>query len=284
MFRSLIRVIDSAITLVVSLALVTSGLYAGYALWDNHQIYSEAEGTQLEMLRFKPRAVVNENGEVEPPSFEDLLAINPDVCAWLTLDNTGVDYPVLQGVTNLQYINTDVYGKFALSGSIFLDVRCNRDMTNPYSLIYGHHMSNHAMFGDLDLYKDPLFFKENTTGTLLVPGLEYGLKIAACMVTEASDDTIFEPDTWANDLTGLEEYCETNALNINEDVMTELKLRIEEDLDPRVIALSTCSAEYTNARTILIALIDTPMGESETQDVGESDDSNSESEECPVLS
>ena len=55
----------------------------------------------------------------ESPSLQELQKINPDVCAWLTVDGTKIDYPVVQGETNLEYINQDIYGEFALSGSIF---------------------------------------------------------------------------------------------------------------------------------------------------------------------
>ena len=55
---------------------------------------------QAELLSLKPK--INGDGmQGAGPTFEELLAINPDVCAWVTLDNTRVDYPVLQGETNL---------------------------------------------------------------------------------------------------------------------------------------------------------------------------------------
>ena len=49
-------------------------------------------------------------------SFGQLRDINPDVCGWLTLDGTAIDYPVVQGESNFTYLNTDVYGGFALAG------------------------------------------------------------------------------------------------------------------------------------------------------------------------
>ena len=57
MFRLLLRFLNGIISFAVATSLVTAGAYAGYALWDNQQVYSAAESTQLEMLRFKPRAV-----------------------------------------------------------------------------------------------------------------------------------------------------------------------------------------------------------------------------------
>ena len=142
--RVALRTADFLISAVVVLFLLTAGAYSAYALWDNNQVYAAVDNVQGELLQFKP-AADGENGA----SFEELLAINSDVKAWLTLDNTAIDYPVVQGENNFSYINTDVYGDFALAGSIFLDSDCDGSFHDPYSLLYGHHMENSKMFGDL---------------------------------------------------------------------------------------------------------------------------------------
>lgn len=216
----------------MGLSLCVAGLYAAYALWDNKRIYAAAENVQDDMIKIKP--VVKEDGGA---SFEELLAINPDVCAWVTLDYTEVDYPVLQGETNLTYINRDVYGNFALAGSIFLDSRNDRNFSEAYSLLYGHHMENSGMFGDLDLYKDKAFFEDNNTGTLLLPDRAYELEIFACLMTKASDDYIFETDRWQTDIDKLISYAEEHALYVREEGIKKLK----QTEQPKVLALSTCA-------------------------------------------
>ncbi len=46
-------------------------------------------------MQYKPAGKTDEN------SLQELQKINPDVCAWLTVDGTKIDYPVVQGETNL---------------------------------------------------------------------------------------------------------------------------------------------------------------------------------------
>ena len=104
------------------------------------------------------------------PSLQDLQNINADVCAWLTIDDTGIDYPVVRGKDDMEYINKDVYGNFALSGSIFLSSANQPDFTDPYNLIYGHHMSNGAMFGDVVEFTDEAYFTAHETGTFVSAG------------------------------------------------------------------------------------------------------------------
>jgi len=247
--RFALRAADFLLNAVVVLFLLTAGAYSAYALWDNAQVYRAADDVQAELLAFKPRA----DGE-NSASFEELRAVNPDVKGWLTLDHTSIDYPVLQGESNFSYVNTDVYGAFALAGSIFLDVDCDADFGDPYSLLYGHHMENGRMFGDLDLYKGENFFRENTTGTLVLPDRTYHLEVFACLVVPASEDAIFDPEQWADGLDGLFPFVREHALHLHEDTLTALS----EAPDPQVLAMSTCSAEFTDARTILLAWMKAP--------------------------
>ena len=150
------------------------------------------------------------------------------------------------------YLNQDVYGDFALAGSIFLDSRNDRTFSDRYSLLYGHHMKNGSMFGDLDLYKDEAFFTKNTTGMLILPDRSYKLEIFACLLIEAGDDYIFEPNQWQNDIDGLISYAEKNALHLHQDTVNELR----KDSNLQVLALSTCSSEFTDARTIILAAME----------------------------
>lgn len=244
--KILLKAANTIINFIVVLSLCAAGLYAVYALWDNNRIYAAAEDVQADMKKLKPDA------DQDKASFEELLAINPDVCAWVSLDNTKVDYPVLQGANNMIYLNQDVYGDFALAGSIFLDSRNDRTFSDRYSLLYGHHMKNGSMFGDLDLYKDEAFFTKNTTGMLILPDRNYKLEIFACLLIEAGDDYIFEPNQWQNDIDGLISYAEKNALHLHQDTVNELR----KDSNLQVLALSTCSSEFTDARTIILAAME----------------------------
>lgn len=147
-------------------------------------------------------------------------------------------------------MNTDVYGDFSLAGSIFLDVNCDKNFTDPYSLLYGHHMEESKMFGDLDLYKDAEFFAENTTGELILPDRTYDLKTFACLLVPSSESAIFQPQRWDSDLQGLYTFAQENALNLNTETLAAMKAAGD---DAQVLALSTCSTEFTDARTILLA-------------------------------
>ena len=239
-----LRGLNALFSLIVLLCFFVVAAYAGYALWDNSQVYAAAENVRDGLLQLKPPT--DSEGE-EGPTFEELKAINPDVYAWVTLDNTNIDHPVVQGQDNLTYVNRDVYGNFALAGSIFLDSRNDSSFSDPYSLLYGHHMENSGMFGDLALYKEEDFFQENSTGYLITPERVYDLEIFASLVVSASDQYIFDPEIWHTEEAAALAHVKENALYLREHIFQDL------DENSRILALSTCSGEFSDARTVVLA-------------------------------
>ena len=250
--RLILKIINFIISTVLVIILLLTGTYAVYSLWDNARIYNAAEDVQADMLRIKPEAdKVEKDGGA---SFEALKAVNNDVRAWLTLDDTKVDYPVLQGENNLSYLNTDVYGNFALAGSIYMDSRNKADFSDRYVLLYGHHMDGGRMFGDLDKFKTEKFFKKNTeetTGQLILPDRNYQLQVFAVLVLPASDSTIFSPMKWKDDISGPLEKAANESMFCNDALINSLY----QDPDAQIIALTTCTSEFTDARTIVLAVM-----------------------------
>lgn len=219
------RVYDRVMLALFVLAL----LIVIYALYDTLYIYDHA--TDRNLLSFKPDQEVAAAAELES-------SITDDMVAWITLDDTSIDYPVMQGRTNTDYLNTDPFGNYSLSGSIFLDSRNKSDFTDPYSVIYGHHMEYKMMFGALDDYLDESFLKSHTHGTLLV-GKEgktsYDIEVFYAMEADAKDDYIFEPDQYEL----LLDYFSGFSMNRPE----------------RIICLSTCAGDASTKRIVVFAYI-----------------------------
>ena len=151
MSQKVLRLLNRILNTAIVLSLIAAGLYSIYAIWDNNRIYEAPLELQTELKKLKP--------DEKKPSFQELLKLNPDVVGWVTLEGTQIDDPIVQGEDNREYLNKNVYGEYALAGSIFLDSRCDREFQDKYQLVYGHHMEKHRMFGDLDLYLKKKFFK-----------------------------------------------------------------------------------------------------------------------------
>ena len=170
------------------------------------------------------------------PGFAELRALNPDVCGWLTLDGTRIDFPVVQGADNMVYVNTDVYGDFSLSGAIFLDSRCPADFTAPYSIVYGHHIEDGGMFGDIVQFTQSDYFAAHTTGTLITDDTAYNVALFACVRADAYDPVLYDPAQSPDAL------------------LADLKAHAVQYRTPGsgpVVAFSTCTEAATNGRVLL---------------------------------
>lgn len=198
-------------------------------VYDNYYIYSHTLGKDI--LRYKPGNTVSVSAEDEP--------ISEDMVAWITIDNTTIDYPVMQGTDNIVYLNTDPFGHYSLSGSIFLDSRCSSDFSDPYSLIYGHHMEYKRMFGALDDFLDGAYLAQHSSGTLMLgrdAGTVCRLRIFASLRANPRESTLFDPG--------------------DEDVSDYIRLHASaytEDPDGRIIALSTCAQDDMDMRIVVFA-------------------------------
>ena len=233
------RVGDRIVSILSGILAAVLILYSGYVLWDSAYTQRSAFSS-WDLMQFRPNVE-----EGEEPSFEELMAINPDVRGWLTIYDTNIDYPVLQGKDDLDYINKDVYGKFSLSGSIYLATENSPDFTDDYNLIYGHHMDNGAMFGDIDRFADGTFFQNHRRGILITNGQVYDLNIFACVETDAYEALIYTPGGEKQDVfPKLLNYIYDHALQSIPMDVTELH---------QLVAMSTCADGITNGRIVLFA-------------------------------
>ena len=233
MLRKSIIVAHKSINIIVVIVSLLLFLICLYALIDAVMIYNGANDSGI--MKYKPAA----------GNTEELRELSADAVAWITVDGTRIDYPVMQGKTNAEYLNRNPYGEFSLSGSIFLDSRNDSSFRDPYSLVYGHHMEYGAMFGALDKYKDKTYFDAHRTGSLtVVNGEEYHIKFFAVCKAQATEKVIFDPPQ--SDKKSLLDYLSKNALNDEPQ---------EVDTGAKLIALSTCQSAESNERMIVFGVL-----------------------------
>ena len=162
MGNRLIKILDKSLDTVIVIVCILLLLIGTYSLMDNLWLYENA--TDRSSLTYKPA--------LDEPLQEE-KRISENQIAWITVNDTDIDYPVMQGKDNYEYLNKDPYGEFSLSGSIFLDARNDPDFKDDYSLIYGHHMEKGAMFGALDDFQDRAYFDQRRSGTIMTDERSY---------------------------------------------------------------------------------------------------------------
>jgi len=214
-------------------AFVIALLVVAYGLYDAWYVYNKAGDKSI--LSYKP--VAGAPVKEESPITEDMVA-------WVTVDDTNIDYPVMQGDTNTEYLNLNPYGEYSLSGSIFLDSRNSSDFTDDYSILYGHHMEYGNMFGALDDFLDPSYLDSHGSGTLIIGRnnlTEHKLGIFACAKVNAYDNQALDPTT----LEHISEVIEKDAVYINTSI----------EKSDHILALSTCTEPVSTNRLIVFCYI-----------------------------
>lgn len=89
--------------------------------------------------------------------FTKLEEINTDIFAWIKIEGTNINYPILQGKTDEYYLERNIYKKYNGNGSIFVDSSTKRDFSDDNTVIYGHNIRNGKLFANLNkIYKGEL--------------------------------------------------------------------------------------------------------------------------------
>jgi len=228
--KKIIDVLDSLVNSVIVVVALLILFISCYSLLDTLWLYENA--TDNSLLLYRPSLDV----PLEPDK-----KISGNQVAWLYIDDTTIDYPVMQGEDNYEYLNMDPYGEFSLSGSIFLDYRNDGRFRDPYSVVYGHHMAYGAMFGALDDFRDRDYFDAHTTGRLVTDDAVYDLTLFAVASAKATDETVFDPQ-------GRRTLEIIDFLKENATIYTE-------PAKDRIVALSTCTSDADLERLILFGTI-----------------------------
>lgn len=235
----LVRIANGIVNVVILLLAVLLIGYGVFSIWDNNRILNQASAKSYETYR--PAE------EKDSPSFAQLQAMNPDVLGWISIYGTGIDYPLVQGKDNDEYLNRDIDGSFRLSGSIFLDSTNARDFSDFNTIIYGHHMVKDRMFGDLDKFTDQSFFDSHRYGSLYYGGRMHGLEIFAMVEADAYDFELYNPQV------GESAGARQSYLD---QVLRKASWSRECGVGPgdHVVMLSTCAGN-TNGRYVVFARI-----------------------------
>lgn len=241
------RVGNRILSIMAGILILLMLSYGVYSLWDTYKIYANSFADE-ELLKFRP----TDDGE-DNPTLKDLKKLNPDVKAWIQVPKTNIDYPVVQGQDDMEYINKNAYGEFELSGAIFLSCLNKDDFSDPYNLVYGHNMKNGGMFADVADFTNKEYFETHQKGKLYLTDATRKIRFFACMKVTAADAKIYHPDGYRKEnLKDLLDYIQANAVQYRDVNVAD---------ENSLIALSTCSEAETNGRVVLIGKLEREVAE-----------------------
>lgn len=237
------NIFDKTLNTVIAIIVITMFLFGAYSLYETFSILGH-NPTPDSVMEYKPPIPEGNMNQDNTLSFEQLQKINKDVCAWITLDNTQIDYPVVQAENNVEYLNKSVTGENDISGSIFIDFRNKGDFSETLTILYGHNMSGEQMFGCIPSFKDKKEFDKIDSGYLFLPKSTHRIQVVSYIeATEMCNDLYSLSLINNGNAKRLVNYISNNSIH---------KKDISFSYEDNYILLSTCANGITNGRCILI--------------------------------
>ena len=191
----------------------------------------EEETNESDLIELE-NTIIKEKEDNKTIDWNELKSINEDIVAWIEIENTPVNYPILKDNSNLYYLKHNFNKKYNSNGSIFT---FNKDfIQDDEVIIYGHNMRNKTMFSILGNYLNTNFFKEHQIIKIYTEKKNYIAMIFSCYSIGVNEES--------KNIRKLSYEDRISYYKSKSNIDTE---NIEDT--GKIIKLSTCS--YINAKT-----------------------------------
>ena len=177
---------------------------------------------------------------------------NADIYAWIRMDNTVIDYPVLQHPSDdTFYLMHNVDGSYGYPGCIYSELYNTNTFEDPVTVLYGHNMKNGTMFGALHQFEDQDFFEQNTSFEIYMPDQTLVYEIVAALETDDKRITV-----WYNfeDEKAYQNYID-ELMQGEESELYHFREGVELTTKDKLVVLQTCVSERKSNRYIVVGAL-----------------------------
>ena len=224
------------LNLILYIILLSILIYSGIKIF---KWYKDKTNNNKIVEQIKNTVIIEENNEDGNEKgytvdFNKLKEQNKETVAWIKVNNTNIEYPVLKADNNNFYLNHSFDKSKNSRGWIFADYKNKFDNTDKNIVIYGHNMRDGSMFGSMLNILDAKWYEneENTNITLYTENEKCIYKVFSIYKIENEDY-----------------YIKTEFKNDNEfeEFVKNLKKRSIKDFnvdiskDDNILTLSTCA-------------------------------------------
>ena len=226
---------------LIKLICIVVIVFASWQLIDYFFTYEKVEQQEEELQQ-----------KITTSSLKQLQGQYEDMVGWIKIENTKVDYPIMQATNNEFYLTHNYEGDKLRAGSIFLDYRNNPSLGDRHSIIYGHDLRNGSMFGQLHQYEEQSFANANRHFTIETRNALITVEVFAAYQT--TTDFYYIETKFTNE--SYEQFIEAirNKSSISYDGYI--------NVNDQIITLSTCvSDNQSDERFVVHAKVVERKGE-----------------------
>jgi sortase B len=185
------------------------------------------------------------------PEYKILYSTNKKLIGWLKIDDTNIDYPVMQTEDNEYYLDHNMNQEYDKNGSIFMDTACDVIKPSTNLIVYGHNMKSGQMFGNLDKYSSEKYYEKHPTisfDTIYEKGT-YEIMFVFRSHIYSEEEITFKYYQFIDALSEQE-------FNSNMKAMAEMSLYdtgVTAQFGDRLLTLSTCDYKEDDGRFVVVA-------------------------------
>lgn len=179
--------------------------------------------------------------------YEELYMQNSDFRGWITISDTGIDYPVVQGDDNEYYLNRDLHKNKQSSGIPFIDCDCAENSQN--IIIYAHNMKDGSMFAPMSKYTDKSFFTAHNIILFDTLTEHRSYEIFSVFRTTVGSENEFKYNEYAD----IEDEDTYNEYIAKAKSLSMHKSDITPAFGEQLMTLSTCAYNTQNERLVVVA-------------------------------
>ena len=228
--KKLIWKCKKVLTKIMIIIFLVIFIITSYLLIREYLSYKDNEESNNELIE----DVIEINPETQETTidWDYLKSINEDIIAWIEIEGTKINYPILQDSDNLFYLKHSYNKKYSSSGSIFTTNKS--PFLDEETIVYGHNMKNGSMFSMLDNYLDKDFLYSHLKIKIYTPTINYeGTIFSVYSISYATETNNIKELSFDERI----EYYQ-NASKYTLDTVDSIS---------NIVKLSTCS--YINATT-----------------------------------
>ena len=175
-------------------------------------------------------------------SLTELQKQYDEMIGWIQIEQTKIDYPIMQAENNEFYLTHSYEGKKLRAGSIFLDYRNDPLLNDRHSIIYGHDLRNGSMFGQLYQFGNQSFAEANRFFTIGTGNEQLQLEVFAAY--ETTTDFYYIETDFTNE--SFEQFIKT--------IKKKSVITFEENINgsDQIITLSTCVSDSSSDERFVV--------------------------------
>lgn len=234
---------------IIIILLIGIMLISSYFLYKNYKEDKEQEDIFEELITIVEDEISEDNEKQQEINISELYSVNNDIVGWIKIDNTNINYPIMQTKESPNYyLRRNFYKQYSYYGTPYLSENCDIK-TSDNLIVYGHHINNSKMFGELEKYKIKEFYEEHKNIKLYTLEGKQEYKIIAVFKTVAYNKTGFKYYNYIN-------FNDEREFNTFYKKCKELSFYNIENISvygDKLLTLSTCEYSRQNGRLVVVA-------------------------------